>query len=233
MQDGVTDAAIETSYILERFHQQLAVDAPNLHITTLDDDRVEANLTLTVPSNPPGSTKIWLASLPGDVHGQPLGESLTWTIAPINVTPFIAVETTAGEGEGRVTRRCVLKATLSGAVDGRRHDAVFSILRSKEDVLRYLVFLLGDPSYDALFAQIAGVDGERFSPDMTPGFGDCRRRLVRAIGPSNRSRRGRARAGRKPGRGTPRRYRTATNLFPTASTNCGTSSGRSTRSDCR
>ena len=61
-----------------------------------------------------------------------------------------------------MTRRCVLKAALTGAMDGRRHDAVFSILRSKEDVLRYLVFLLGDPSYDALFAQLAGVDGRRF-----------------------------------------------------------------------
>ena len=183
---GVTDAAIETSYILERFHQQLVVDAPNLHITILDEDRVEANLTLTVPSNPPGSTTIWLASLPGDVHGQPLGESLKWTIAPINITPFIAVESTAGEGEGRVTRRCVLKATLGGAVDGRRHDAVFSILQSKEQVLRYLVFLLGDPSYDALFAQIAGVDGDRFSPDIAPGFGTADvalfEPLVRATG---------------------------------------------------
>ena len=56
-----------------------------------------------------------------------------------------------------------LLAKLTGAIDGRRNDAVFSILRSKEDVLRYLVFLLGDPSYDALFAQLAGVDGERYS----------------------------------------------------------------------
>ena len=59
---------------------------------------------------------------------------------------------------------------LSGAIDGRRQDAVFSVLRSKEDVLRYLVFLLGDPSYDALFAQLAGVDSERFAGfDTSPG----------------------------------------------------------------
>lgn len=144
-----------------RFHQQLAVNVPNLHITTLDDNRVEACLTVTIPVDPPGSTRIWLASLPGDAQAQPLRESLTWTIAPENVTPFIAVESTAGEGAARVTRRCALKATLSGAVDGRRHDAVFSILRSKERVLRYLVILLGDPSYDALFAHLAGIDGEK------------------------------------------------------------------------
>jgi len=165
---GASDAAIETSYTLERFHQQLAVTLPNLHVTTLDEDRVEATLTLTVPSDPPGITRIWLASLPSDIHGQALGEALAWTVAPINVTPFIAVETTAGEGVAKVIRRCVLKATLSGAVDGRRHDAVFSILRSKEDVLRYLVFLLGDPSYDALLAEWVHVDPARPAPVVRP-----------------------------------------------------------------
>ena len=91
-------------------------------------------------------------------------------MAPVNITPFIAVETTYGIGAAKVTRRCVLKAMLSGAIDGRRQDAVFSVLRSKEDVLRYLVFLLGDPSYDALFAQLAGVDSERFAGSDRPGL---------------------------------------------------------------
>lgn len=84
------------------------------------------------------------------------------------MTPFVVVETTAGSGEAKVTRRCVLKAELTGAVDGRRHDAVFSILRSKEDVLRYLVFLLGDPSYDALFAEVAGLGADRFADSDRP-----------------------------------------------------------------
>lgn len=168
-EDGATDAAIETSHALERFHQQLAANGPKLHITSAADDRVTATLTLTIPSDPPGVTKVWLASLPGAVHSQPLGQMLAWTIAPVNITPFIAVETTDGTGAAKVTRRCVLKASLSGAIDGRRQDAVFSILRSKEDVLRYLVFLLGDPSYDALFAQLAGIGSERFAGSDRPG----------------------------------------------------------------
>ena len=167
-ESGATDAAIATSYLLEQFHQQLAGNQPGLHITAVADDRVTATLTLTVPADAPGETKLWLASLPEEVHSRPLGRMLAWTIAPVNVTPFIAVETTCGTGAARVTRRCVLKASLSGAIDGRRQDAVFSILRSKEDVLRYLVFLLGDPSYDALFAQLAGVDSERFADSDRP-----------------------------------------------------------------
>lgn len=165
----VGDAEIETLNAIERFHQQLAVNIPNLHVTAVDDNTVEARLRLTVPRHPPGRTTIWLASLPKGAHGQELGESLTWRIAPSNITPFIAIETTVGDGAAAATRRCVIKAVLTGAVDGRRHDAVFSVLRSKQDVLRYLVFLLGDPSYDTLFAQLAGIDRERSGDDTKSG----------------------------------------------------------------
>ena len=161
--------AIETLNSIERFHQQLAVSAPDLHVTAVDDNTVETCLRLTVPRDPPGRTTIWLASLPKIAHAQELRESLTWRMAPSNVTPFIGVETTAGEGSSEATRRCVIKTALTGAVDGRRQDAVFSVLRSKLDVLRYLVFLLGDPSYDALFAQLTGVDRERSGDDTKPG----------------------------------------------------------------
>ena len=185
-ENGTTDAAIETSYTLEHYHQQLACNEPELHITSVDDDSVTATLTLTIPNNAPGETRVWLASLPGEVHSQPLGPTLTWTIAPINITPFVAIETTYGDGAAKVTRRCVLKAALTGAIDGRRQDAVFSILRSKDDVLRYLVFLLGDPSYDALFAQLAGVDAERFvgsdRPPLTNADVALFEPLVRATG---------------------------------------------------
>jgi hypothetical protein len=164
---GVPDPAVDTSYALERFHQQLALSAPRLHVTELDDDRVDASLTWTIPEGAPGETTVWLSSLPRDVHGRPLADTMDWTIAHTNVTPFVAIETVAGDGDDRMTRRCVLKAALTGAVDGRRRDAVFSILRSKEDVLRYLVFLLGDPSYDALLAQFVDVEPSR-RPDDPP-----------------------------------------------------------------
>lgn len=184
--EGVADPSIATSYELEHFHQQLAASEPTLHVSELDEDRVLITLTLDLPASAPGESRVWPASLPADTQAQPLAQTLSWTISPINVTPFIAVETTLGEGAARVTRSCVIKASLVGAVDGRRQDAVFSILRSKEDVLRYLVFLLGDPSYDALFAQLAGVDGERFHgsdrPALTSADVALFEPLVRATG---------------------------------------------------
>lgn len=184
-QEGIADDAAATAFELEAFHRELAAGLPVLHVETVDDDRVSATLTLDIPDEQPGVTTVWLASLD---HSQatPLATFLAWTIAPTNITPFVIVETTAWTGEGKVVRRCVLKAELTGAIDGRRHDAVFSILRSKDDVLRYLVFLLGDPSYDALFAEVAGMGSERFADSDKPGISGSNvalfEPLVRATG---------------------------------------------------
>lgn len=166
-EEGIADEAATTAFMLESFHRRLATGQPVLHVETMDDERVAATLTLDVPVDPPGATTLRLASL-GEGQAKPLAAQLVWTVSPINVTPFVVVETTDGSGTAKATRRCVLKAELTGAVDNRRQDAVFSILRSKEDVLRYLVFLLGDPSYDALFAEVAGMGAERFADSDRP-----------------------------------------------------------------
>jgi hypothetical protein len=181
-EDGVPDPSITTSYAIEGFHQQLAAGEPTLHVKRIDDEHVEAILTLTVQSDPPGDTTVWLASLASQQAA--LAPTLSWTINPVNITPFVAVQTTAGEGAARITRGCVLKATLTGDVDGRRQDAVFSILRSKDDVLRYLVFLLGDPGYVTLFANLTGSDAERTWRGSRQGQIDVAlfEPLVRAMG---------------------------------------------------
>ncbi|MBI3224364.1 MAG: phospholipase D family protein [Mycolicibacterium cosmeticum] len=184
-QEGIADDAAATAFELEAFHRELAAGLPVLHVETVDDDRVSATLTLDIPDEQPGVTTVRLASL-DQSQAAPLAALLAWTIAPTNITPFIVVETTAGTGEGKVVRRCALKAELTGVIDGRRHDAVFSILRSKDDVLRYLVCLLGDPSYDALFAEVAGMGSERFADPDKPGSSGANAALfeplVRATG---------------------------------------------------
>jgi hypothetical protein len=162
--EGVDDAAQETSWALELFHQQLAASRPELHVTRLDEDRVALQLQMDVPANPPGATLVWPVSLPRDTHGVGLVGAPEWAaISPRHVTPFIGVETTAGDGDARSTRRCVIEASLHGDVDQRRRDAVAEVLRSKDDVLRYLVFLLGDPSYAALLEQMTGAGEDAFS----------------------------------------------------------------------
>jgi len=149
---------------LELFHHALAASAPALEITVVGDDQVSATLTLAVPDDVPGPTRVRLLSLPGASQSRDLAETVQWTLAPENVTPFVVVETTSGT----VTRRCVLNAELRGAVGDRRKDALLSALASRRDVLRYIVFLLGDPSYDALLTEMAGTDG-----NGTAGWGSA------------------------------------------------------------
>ncbi len=149
---ALDDEEYEAARVLELFHHRLAAGTPTLDIAVVDEDRVTATLTLEVPTNAPGTTRMWLASLPDGAHAREFAETAQWTLAHEHVTPFVAVETTSGP----VTRRCVLKAELRGEIDERRKDAVMSVLKDPRDVLRYLAFLLGDPTYDTLLTQMTG-----------------------------------------------------------------------------
>lgn len=188
---GVADPSIATSYELEAFHRLLAVNEPVVAVEAFDGDGsdtselVEATLSLKVPQAPAGSTtRVWLATLPADIR--PLADELRWRIAIANVTPFIGLETTAGEGAAKMTRRCMIKATLVGDLESRRQQVVRQILLKKQDAIRYLVFLLGDPEYDLLLAELAGL--YRHVPSEPSGGGWAEadpailEALVRAVG---------------------------------------------------
>lgn len=147
-----TDEEYAAARQLERFHQRLAASRPVLEIAALEEDRVTATLRLELPEDVPGPTTVRLLSLE---HARELAGTVEWVLAPENVTPFLVVETSTEHA----TRRCILTARLRGDVGDRRQNAVLSVLTNRRDVLRYLVFLLGDPSYDALVTELAGGDG--------------------------------------------------------------------------
>ncbi|MCQ6269116.1 phospholipase D family protein [Pseudarthrobacter sp. R1] len=142
-EDPSEDPAIATSYLLEGFHRELARSdpRPRLDIIPRDDASASARLTLTLPAEVPGETEIWLSTVPG--QRRPLGKTTIWDIAIENITPFIAIETTAGSGAARLTRRCLIMVPIIGDPLERRQRALAGILNSSERVLRYLAFLLG------------------------------------------------------------------------------------------
>ena len=137
------DPTIATSYLLESFHRKLARSdpRPRLDIIPHDDASVSARLTLSLPDELPGKTKIWLSTVPG--QRRLLAETMTWDVAIENITPFIAIETTAGAGAARLTRRCLVMVPIIGDPLDRRQRALAEMLNSSERVLRYLAFLLG------------------------------------------------------------------------------------------
>jgi hypothetical protein len=72
-----------------------------------------------------------------------------------------------------VTRTAVLKAVLRGDPPERRRDALRDMLKNKQDVLRYLVFLLGDPADETWL----GAGGEA-AVRRAPGAGQAGGQLV-------------------------------------------------------
>jgi len=184
-EEGIDDPQVGTTYQIEAFHRSLAERGLTLNVVANEGDSCRVELTLDVPDSAPGDTVVWIGSLPRDGHARALAPHLEWTIASDNVTPFVAFETTAGEGASRVTARCVIKAELTGDVGDRRKNALTTVLKNKHDVLRYLVFLLGDPAYDALAAELAGVgDGGTWNAGPSGWSADIAlfEPLVRATG---------------------------------------------------
>jgi hypothetical protein len=153
----------EAERAIEKWHLKLAGARPTLEIRAAGEALVEATLTLDVPQGEVGTSTVWPISLPH--HGKSLTSEVQWPrLSALNITPFLAVETTLGSGETRVTRRRVLIAELSGDIEGRQHAAFRDVIKDKSDVLRYLMLLLNEASYDALLAQMDMLDISRDTP---------------------------------------------------------------------
>lgn len=169
--DGIEpDSPAEaTAWEIERFHQALARSQPRLDVVAGDDGTVSARLDLLVPDDAPGATTIWLVTVPHRPTDL-LGDRI-WRLAPENVTPFIAVRTTAGRGDARVTRSCCVMASIAGDVSDRRRAAIAEILDSPERMVRYLALLLGidaridDVSADERSGESSVPLGEDGSPE--------------------------------------------------------------------
>lgn len=152
-----TDAERAVRYRIEHFHRELARRQPVLDVSILEDDSVSVRLDVDVPEDDLSSTTtVWLQTVTATARG--LETSGAWTVAPVNVTRFLAVETTAEVGGTEVTRRCILTCALSGDHIDRRRAALSAILSSPRSVLLYLAMLLGLDPHDAVLASDAQRD---------------------------------------------------------------------------
>lgn len=150
---AVEDPALDTGYVLEEFHRDLArsVPRPRMDITRTGDDAVTARLSLVLPAESPGETSIWPLTAPR--LRRSLAEETSWELSLDEITPFLAVETTSGDGPARATRRCLLKVPLIGDVIDREQRALAAMLNSRDRVLRYLALLLGFDEPSVIHAQ--------------------------------------------------------------------------------
>lgn len=180
--EGKADPTQDTAYVIEVFHRALAATLPRLHLSPADQGAVTATLHVELPLETIGESEVWPIS---KAEPRPLAERVTWELAETNVTPYVAIETTYGEEEARATRRCVITTQLIDTLDhDRRQQAMLDLLTSSDDVLRYLVYLLGDAQYGALLAQLAesGSSTGVFGPPVGDPSLALLDPLVRAVG---------------------------------------------------
>ena len=172
--EAVEDPSLDTSYLLEEFHRQLArsVPRPRMDITRTGDDAVTARLTLVLPEGSPGETTLWPLTAPN--LRKSLAADTSWELSLDEITPFLAVETTSGDGSARATRRCLLKVPLIGDVIDREQRALATMLNSRDRVLRYLALLLGLDEPTATHAQDAEHEGITSAIDAVAGDGPRR-----------------------------------------------------------
>lgn len=136
--EPVTDQTRELRYEIEQFHRQLARAVPVLDLSIIDPQTVSAALRLSVPDHMfLSKTRVWLSTTPEDTRR--VGDDRPWEIAPVNVTSFLALETTVQA----VTRRCILTCRLTGEAVDRRKAALAAMLSSPDRVLQYIALLMG------------------------------------------------------------------------------------------
>lgn len=153
----------DRSWEIDRWHTMLSTSDPVLEVGESDGSTTSLTLRIGASTPPEGcETSVRPLSLLESVEARHLAPEITWgPISVRNVTPFLAVTTTNGTGKAAVTRTSVIKAELRGDIGERRQSALRDVLRSATDVLRYLVFLLGDPA-TTVTADPGPVPGERW-----------------------------------------------------------------------
>lgn len=130
---------------LERFHAALAGAGLRLDAVEEADGTYTLEASFGRPVGEPDgvTTTVRLLSLPA--HERMLGEALTWSrVDASRITPLLCVRSHTSVGGGVVERSAVLVADLHGAPEDRSARVLAELLKTPEDVLRYLAFLLGD-----------------------------------------------------------------------------------------
>lgn len=130
---------------LESFHAALAGAGLRLDCTVDAEGTYMLDASLSGPVEEPEgvTTTVRLLSLPA--QERTLSEELTWTrVDASRITPLLCVRSRIAVGGGVVERSAVLVADLHGAPEDRSARVLAEMLKTPEDVLRYLAFLLGD-----------------------------------------------------------------------------------------
>jgi len=132
--------------LLQALKQALAAAGPRLVVTsTGETDLFDLHMEWErAPRWPDGKAEIraWPITQPAD-RGQPFGKSISFPrLSYGGLTPLIAFSITAKSGETERNSVFVMNLPLQGAPEDRQDRVVRSLIENRDQLLRYILFLL-------------------------------------------------------------------------------------------
>lgn len=171
-QEPTADPAYDLERRVEAWHVALAVARPRLVVDQYGDTYT-VRLDLTLPPDPDGlaaTTTVKPAAV-ANAPAQPVGGSPSWSQVSLHgLAPYLVVVTDAEADGVEVRRACVLVCEVSGAPDDRHRRLLRELLARQQDVLRYLMLLLGDLGAEALLDRLA-TEEDRDNDGVGGAFG--------------------------------------------------------------
>lgn len=165
------DSSYQAERTIEAFHGHIAAQEITV---TAERDGDDFRLSIAIPElDAPQDSRTTVRPLGVKGPARSLDEPLVWRpVAEQNISPFVVLETTISTEDAKVTRACVVKATLVGDSALRDRTILRHLLANQRDILRYLALLLADPGFDSLIKSLqedwVGEDGWN---GHHPGFG--------------------------------------------------------------
>lgn len=171
-QEPTADPAYDLERRVEAWHVALAAARPQLVVEQdEDEDDYTVRLDLSLPPDPDGfaaTTTVKPAAV-ANAPAQPAGGGPSWGPVSLHgLAPYLVVVTDAESDGVEVRRACVLLCEVSGAPDDRHRRLLRDLLSRQQDVLRYLMLLLGDLGAEAVLDRLAATEDD---PDGTGAGG--------------------------------------------------------------
>lgn len=172
-QEPTADPAYDLERRVEAWHVALAAARPRL-VVDQDEDDYTVRLDLSLPPDPHGfaaTTTVKPAAV-ANAPSQPVDGRPSWGPVSLHgLAPYLVVVTDAESDGLEVRRACVLVCEVSGAPDDRHRRLLRELLARQQDVLRYLMLLLGDLGAEALLDRLAATEDDPDGAGAGGAFG--------------------------------------------------------------
>jgi hypothetical protein len=171
--EPVADPSYELDRRVEEWQAAIAATRPVLRVTPVGEE-FDLRLEVALPPDPHGLASSTVVKPVAVTHApfRPVIEHATWTgVSFLGLSPYLVVSTETHLDGTAVQRACVLLCELDGVPEDRQRRLLRDLLARQQDVLRYLMLLLGDIGAADLLDRLADNDEIPDDPQRGRSFG--------------------------------------------------------------